>query len=138
MAAMRIGRRTAIAAVAVLAGLAYMSPLATGAMTAATGATAAKKPNSSIIGSGKKVHYSPVSLNIKWSGPVEQTCTVAKSRFTITNKTKVTQTVTMNGEVFAVIKAHKVDHVCAWGHGQGTGSFSLAANSKATLTVHAS
>lgn len=100
-------------------------------------ATAAK-PNSNITGSGKTVNYSPKSLNAKWSGKKEGTCTAAKESFTITNKAKTTETVTLGGKAFAKIAAGKAVGVCAWGTGTTTGKFSLAANKKAVLTVHIS
>lgn len=104
---------------------------------AAVGSLAAK-PNSNIIGSGKKVNYSPKTLKVKWSGPTEKKCTAKVESFTISNKAKTTETVTLSGKAFAKIPAGKVLGVCAWGKGTATGKFGLAANKKAVLTVHVS
>jgi hypothetical protein len=106
------------------------------AFSRAAGA-AAKLPNSNITGAGKKAVYKPATLRVTWSGPSEQRCTAAKFAFTITNTTKVTQTVTLGGKTFATVKPGRVDGVCAWGTGSTTGVFVLKSDG-AKLTVHVS
>ena len=134
----KIIRIPAVGAVTILATAGFMAPASASTASAhlAAGPSVAAKPNSNIVGVAKKVHYLPASLNVKWSGPTQQTCTTAKVSFTITNKAKVPETVTMGGKAFATIAAGKAIGICAWGTGTATGVFSLAANPKATLTVH--
>ncbi len=100
----------------------------------------AAKPNSNIVGSGKTVNYSPTSLKVKWSGPTQKKCTAKIESFTITNKTKSTETVTYNGQGASAkpIPAGKVLGVCVFGKGTATAKLGLEANKKAALTVHVS
>jgi hypothetical protein len=100
-------------------------------------AASAKLPNSNITGAGKKAVYKPATLKVTWSGPSERRCTTARFAFTVTNTTKVTQTVTLGGKAFATVKPGKVDGICAWGKGSGTGVFGLKSDG-AKLTVHVS
>jgi hypothetical protein len=144
MFAIRIFRVSAVGAVAILTTAGFMASASAGTtpvhLTAGHVAvsSAAAKPNSNITGSGKTVNYSPKSLKATWSGPTEKKCTAAKESFTITNTTKVSETVTLSGKAFANIAAGKAEGVCAWGKGTATGVFGLKANKKAKLTVHIS
>jgi hypothetical protein len=144
MFAIRVFRVSAVGAVAMLALAGFMASASAGTTPAHLTAghvslsMVTAKPNSNITGSGKTVNYSPKSLKVKWSGPTEKKCTAAKESFTLTNKTKVTQTVTLSGKAFGKIPAGKSDGVCAWGKGTATGVFGLKANKKAKLTVHVS
>ena len=140
MFAIRVFRASAVGAVAILATAGLMASASAGTtpvhLTAGhvTLSRVTAKPNSNISGSGKAVNYSPKSLKVKWSGPVAKKCTAAKEAFTITNKSKTTETVTLSGKAFAKIAAGKVAGVCAWGKGTTTGVFGLKANKKAKLT----
>jgi hypothetical protein len=144
MFAIRIFRVSAVGAVAILALAGFMTSASAGTAPAHLKAghvslsMVTAKPNSNIAGSGKTANYSPKSLKVKWSGPTEKKCTAAKEAFTITNTTKVTQTVTLSGKAFATLAAGKSNGVCAWGTGTTTGVFGLKANKKAKLTVHVS
>lgn len=143
MVSIRIAQLSVVSVAAIAAMAALTAPASAAqapSMRAAYAVTPsiAAKPNSKIIGSGKKVNYSPTSLKVKWSGPVQKKCTAAKASFTVTNKAKATETVKMSAKIFAKVPAGKVLYVCAWGTGTGTGKFGLAANPKAKLTVHVS
>jgi hypothetical protein len=144
MFAIRIFRVSAVGAVAIFALAGFMTSASASTTPAHLTARHASlsmvtaKPNSKIIGSGKKVNYSPKSLKVTWSGPKEKKCTAAKEAFTITNSTKVTQTVTSGGKALGAIAAGKSDGVCAWGKGTATGVLGLKANKKAKLTLHIS
>lgn len=99
----------------------------------------AAKPNSNIVGSGKKVKYSPTSLNVKWSGPTEKTCTAKKVSFTITNTAKTAEQVTNAGsDLGSPIPSGKALGICVWGSGTASGTLGIKANKKAVLTIHVS
>ena len=106
-----------------------------------TPATAAALPNTNIKTSKKtkKASFSPSKLAVTWSGPYvgTPTCTAALEKITITNKEKVSETVTSGGKSFGVIPAGDVAGVCFWGSGTHTFTYGLA-GTKAKLKVSVS
>lgn len=95
--------------------------------------TAAAKPNSNIAGSPAK--YTPGALSVRPSGTKPVPCTAAKAAFTITNKTAKTQTVTLLGKPFAVLKPKAVDSVCAFTTKPFKATFGVKGSAKAKLVV---
>lgn len=109
------------------------------AFSRTAGAATAKVPSSVITGAGAKALYKPASVSMKWSGPAPaKTCTKANEGLILTNKTSVTQTVTLAGKPFASLKAGRQTGICAWGSGTTTAKLGLKSDKKAFLTLHVS
>jgi hypothetical protein len=139
-----LARAAAIGVLGVATTAGFIAPASAGtasvhAHAALAGARVAAKPNSNIVGSGKTVKYSPISLKVKWSGPTQKKCTARIESLTITNKAKTSETVTFMGKAIGpAIPAGKVLGVCVFGKGTATAKLSLKANKKAALTLHIS
>jgi hypothetical protein len=95
----------------------------------------AKLPNVVIkVPAGQPAVYRP---NAETVAPVAYTkCKAATAVLTITNKTTVTQIITLDGKDFAALPANQKDDVCTDGPSGAQGVFHLkGSTSKLTITL---
>jgi hypothetical protein len=76
-------------------------------------------PNSNVLGKGATLHFKPGKLAVNWSGPPPvKACKQSKFAFTVTNTSKQTIQVTLDGDPFgpSIPKGAGIG-VCGWGRG---------------------
>jgi hypothetical protein len=130
-------RAAAAGAIALGAAAGFAAPASASALPAAVhlsaAATAAAKPNTTISGSPAK--WSPAKLT---APPVKGTCSKTNYSFTVTNKTKKTQTIQYKSgaakKTLGTVKAGVKAGVCARGS-KGAKSDLYLKGSKSVLAV---
>jgi hypothetical protein len=131
-------RAAAVGALGVATMAGFMAPASAAARVSATAehnavATAAV-PNTNIAGSPAK--WNPTKLTVKPS--VGTKCTAKNESFTITNKTKKSQTIQFNGgagkTTVGTLPAGKVGGICLMGSKGASGKFFIK-GAKSVLTV---
>jgi hypothetical protein len=90
------------------------------------------KPIVKLVGHGSSVTFRPFELSVQDQSPTS--CTPLHGEWTMSNTTKQTQPVLIEGHAAFTLKPSGVEHIC---DGLGTWVFTLTSSPLAQLTVRA-